>query len=817
MRTRTSFVLKCVSTLVIGSLLCSPAQRVWAQSEGDPKLAAMAPNKCYVYANWTGGIQPDADSSNSTQRLLAEPEIQTFLGELSGRFSRFVSMAAQSAPPEQQSAIRTLAPTILPILLDSPGTLFVGPIRPTQEGLSVSAGMIVRIDDAASEIASALSIMLNAAGGDGEQTDIAGNTFFAYELPDTPVNAQLMVGSVGPYLTVALGQPTAQAITNRLSAPSAPEPPAWLAALRERTSAPNQTSIGFIDLQGIMELAKQLGGPQVAEMLQMAEPFGVAELMSLESAMGLDDTGMINQVKLRLSGPPRGVVKMLAGKPLNTDSLSHLPADSLFALAFSLDLKDTLDEVMSLMQQTSPDEAEEVANAIAQMKQRMGIDVVEILDDLGSTWTLYNAAGDGLFTGMTLTLDLDDADGAEQAIQSAKSILQEFGGTQDAPSLVTARYQGTPIHSLQFPMPMPVQPSFAIVENRLVVTLYPQAIKPLIDASPLDEKLNLEELGITGDITAFSYTDTRRQYEVLYMYASMLYGMVPALAEEMDVGPDGEMAAAMFQGMTYGMTLPSCRCVYRHLNPNVSTTSTVEDGILFTTRQTIPSVNVGVAAPVAVGLLLPAVQSARAAARRMQSSNNLKQIALALLNYESAYRRFPGAYSVDKDGTPLLSWRVHILPYIEQGNLYQQFHLDEPWDSEHNIKLLDQMPDVYRSPSSYAEPHMTVYRAIGGPDGMLTVPKQEGIRGRTFGEITDGSSNTVLCIEAYDSLAIEWTKPEEFIPSPDNYFDLFGLHTGGTNAVMCDGSVQFLSELIDEEMLERLFNIHDGKIVDLGY
>jgi hypothetical protein len=69
---------------------------------------------------------------------------------------------------------------------------------------------------------------------------------------------------------------------------------------------------------------------------------------------------------------------------------------------------------------------------------------------------------------------------------------------------------------------------------------------------------------------------------------------------------------------------------------------------------------------VLVALLLPAVQAARDAARRAQGTNNLKQLALAMHNYHDTYRAFPAAYNTDAEGRPLLSWRVHLLPFLEQ-------------------------------------------------------------------------------------------------------------------------------------------------------
>src|SRR5437588_6801844 len=100
-----------------------------------------------------------------------------------------------------------------------------------------------------------------------------------------------------------------------------------------------------------------------------------------------------------------------------------------------------------------------------------------------------------------------------------------------------------------------------------------------------------------------------------------------------------------------------------------------------------------------VALLLPAVQAAREAARRAQCTNNLKQIGLAMHNYHSSNNCFPPAFTTDRDGKPLLSWRVLLLPYLECSSLYANFHLDEPWDSPHNRPLVNQMPSVFACPS----------------------------------------------------------------------------------------------------------------------
>ena len=105
---------------------------------------------------------------------------------------------------------------------------------------------------------------------------------------------------------------------------------------------------------------------------------------------------------------------------------------------------------------------------------------------------------------------------------------------------------------------------------------------------------------------------------------------------------------------------------------------------------------------VLVALLFPARRGSREAARRTQCRNNLKQIALALHNYESHYHALPPAYTIDAEGKPLHSWRTLILPWIEQVNLYNSIDLSKPWDDPANAEALNTVPQVcllYTSPS----------------------------------------------------------------------------------------------------------------------
>ncbi|HXD88817.1 MAG TPA: DUF1559 domain-containing protein [Urbifossiella sp.] len=190
------------------------------------------------------------------------------------------------------------------------------------------------------------------------------------------------------------------------------------------------------------------------------------------------------------------------------------------------------------------------------------------------------------------------------------------------------------------------------------------------------------------------------------------------------------------------------------------------------------------------------------ARERRTSLNNLKQIALSVHNYESAYGKLP-VNSSDKDGKPLLSWRVLILPYIEQNNLYLQFKHDEPWDSLDNVKLLEKMPRVFESPRVTAKKGYTVYQGFTGNGALFTKPL-------TLGQVPDGASTTILCVEA--TRAVPWTKPSDIPFDPEKDLPKFGKAFGEKPlAALCDGSTRTLDlKTLTAETLKHAICTNDG-------
>jgi hypothetical protein len=224
-------------------------------------------------------------------------------------------------------------------------------------------------------------------------------------------------------------------------------------------------------------------------------------------------------------------------------------------------------------------------------------------------------------------------------------------------------------------------------------------------------------------------------------------------------------------------------------------------------------IDAGPATSKAVGELLQSLQSRKKFALR---TNNLKQIGLALHSYFDVNGKLP-ANVYNAKGEAILSWRVHLLPYLEQQNLYNQFKMDEPWDGPNNKKLIEQMPKVFDTAGRDAPKGQTFYQAFLTPDFNRPLPKGANPPGRTWlveGDKTgqtllvpDGTSNTIAIVEARNSVI--WSKPDD-LPFGEKLPPLGEAGADVFMALMLDGSVRAISTKIKQDILRLLIDGYDG-------
>jgi hypothetical protein len=194
---------------------------------------------------------------------------------------------------------------------------------------------------------------------------------------------------------------------------------------------------------------------------------------------------------------------------------------------------------------------------------------------------------------------------------------------------------------------------------------------------------------------------------------------------------------------------------------------------------------------------------------RARTIDNLKTLGLAMGWYAHVHDgRFPPA-AIRTEGKPLLSWRVALLPFLGQKALYEQFRLDEPWDSPHNKALLEEMPAISAPvvPKGL-ERHVTYYQGFVGPGSLF-----DGEQGTRVADITDGVGSTLMIVEAAEP--VPWTKPEdlpcdqgELLPKLGGQFD------DGFYVAFADCSARFLSKKVPPETLRALVMRGDGQAIN---
>ena len=223
--------------------------------------------------------------------------------------------------------------------------------------------------------------------------------------------------------------------------------------------------------------------------------------------------------------------------------------------------------------------------------------------------------------------------------------------------------------------------------------------------------------------------------------------------------------------------------------------------------------------PILMALILPAVQKAREAARRSVDMNNMRQISIALDMYVNTHNAYPPPYVTDADGKPLYSWRVLILPYLDQDALYSRYKLDEAWDSPNNKPLSDTVIKIFQNPAeeNLVEP-LTNYVVVQGKETMFPPDGK-----MTYGNIKDGTANTIMVVEISGS-DIHWAEPRDLdfntMSFDINDFSGQGISStfsGGAHVTFADGSVHLLPVGTDPNQVKAAITASGGEAVMLPY
>jgi len=583
-------------------------------------------------------------------------------------------------------------------------------------------------------------------------------------------------------------------------------------------------------------------GPKLIKVNDVLKALGLDTVGSIVSRSGFKGKALWSETTLEAPGPRRGLLAYWDQKPMTLNDLPPLPFGQNGFYACSVDWSkfyDTTATIVSDVAKLGPEAiGVQVEGGLQNLPLIIGFDPKkELFDPLGDVFCCYSDTRQGILgLGAGVVVKVDDADTLKQTVMNLVGMVAE----QTAPdelTVETTKKQGRDIITLRIADGM-FNPSFSIDDDWLAIGLFPQTVEAFflrVDGKLTNWKptrsYQASLAAMPQEFTSISASDPRKSVRFLMGLAPMILPAINAGLKEAGI-PGTEGLQIKFSAAD----LPPAELVARPLFPNVSTCTADKDGLKWTSRNSLPSIpfvgsatglaTVGVAA----ALLLPAVQSARGAARRSVSKNNLKQMGLALHNYHDTHNSFPQGTHPNEDlkTEKRLSWQANILPFLDQAPLYNQIDFDAAWDSDANKELMSTKLQVLQNPGlkldtgpKHGTTHYVGIAGIGKNAASLPITdKNAGVFGYNrktrIADIRDGTSNTLMVSEASKSFGawgaggvgtIRGFVKKPYINGPDG---IGGPSPGGANMLFCDGSVRFLSEKIDPTVLENLARMNDG-------
>lgn len=776
----------------------------------DMALGRLVPEKAMFTMVSNGWKQPTPGSTNKTEKLWAEQSVQDFMQQLTDEIKQTISRQTQGN--DEATLAAATIPVLLAAAIEHPLAISLVSFT-VNNPPEIKFAAVIDTESDADEVRDAFEKLIAQVPEEGpnsliEET-IEGAKLYRPKISETVKGPFPQFGMFKSYLIFTMGESMAAETIQKINGSG--KAPAWFDATLRDLKVDRPSLVWNVDVESIWKTVDPLiTDGQVRAGLDAS---GLMALKRIASVNGLDAVASVDKLIVQTNGAPRGILALLPNKPLTASDLKSIPMNPSSAMVVRFDLDQLVESILKITDAIHPLPRQQFDAFSEQGEQILGFSIKnDFFKAFGDVWSMYISGtepGGGMVPGAVVSAALKDQQKLikvqDSIVALVKSQLQQ-AGPQAPISLQDFTARGIKGYRVQINnLPVPVSPAWVVTKDQFVVGLTPQLVTAHLGAASAKTSFADNEdvkAAIKRDpkLLILTYRDPKPEIQSLYtlvnMFSPILLGQARQFGVDFNLPP-----------------LPPFSDIEPHLSPSVGTASQTAQGWQCENHGVIPSMSAGspAVAAVAVALLLPAVQQAREAARRTQSKNNLKQIGLAMFNYEATYQHFPERVTLDKGGNPGLSWRVKILPFIDQAELYNQFHLDEPWDSEHNKRLIERMPPVYASPNDpeLAKQGKTRYIVLDG-DGTLF----EGEEGPRIASVTDGTSNTIMAVEARSDHAVTWTEPVDLeIDEDDLLAGLESARVGGFHALFADGSVRFISDNIDLGVLKALFTKAGGEAV----
>ncbi|HMP79765.1 MAG TPA: DUF1559 domain-containing protein [Pirellulaceae bacterium] len=677
----------------------------------------------------------------------------------------------------------------------------------------IDGHFVIRLGDYALPVDALLSeLSTNQTGGTLEYQEREGQRWWIH----VRERESFRIGRIDDFFVFVCGEPA----RNDFDIPAQPTRPQWLAEIWQDLSVPRVGTVSYFHAKQVLEV---LGG-EFNEATAVDFPwFRSDDLLSIAGTTGLDEQGFVGYWSIRLDQAHRSDRKETPFEPIQSSVLAEIPQDVTGFMATRVSPKLIVDWVRS----------------VGAYSMRFDVDA---FDDFGE-WIEPNRKWLDDFLGLEVDTELTPTLGDLAFIYGQVSIFAPTSGWMVAlqiedsmsfPAILEqmnlkigrcARDQGFEFSESQtgqqtvytLAVPSFVLPSETIcwcyAHDYLYVSMdkgtiakhlrtrgRPESIRDLATVERVfadGKKLEL------SDPISMVQMDTAAIVNLIVPFVQMLPGM--------DEGLLGDEFSLR--------DLPSVDVLTQGVQPSTLAIYNAPDGLRVVQRQTMPGTSPMIVLAFGMVSMVPMQIEMEHQMAHWESANNMRMLAIGMHNYHDAYRAFPAAANIDEQKQPLLSWRVHLLPFLDEQELYEQFRLDEPWDSDHNRSLIERMPRVFMHPTMPIEMGRTPYLAVVGEDAAVTFPGDARVppRGVRIQDIHDGTSNTALVVEVNAEHAVVWTQPSDF----DSQFDgellqrLQGVWPDGRiQIVLADGSL-WSGNHLTERMLRMVMTRSGGEDIDL--
>ncbi|MFT5095582.1 MAG: hypothetical protein ACI93T_004431, partial [Porticoccaceae bacterium] len=570
-------------------------------AEPDARMSRVAPEECLLYVSWSGMAEPSADSANHTERLLAEPEVQRFIKEVTDRLTTALKQGAGQG--ENARRVADITPKILKQIAVNPTAFFAGKFGSGPAGMTVPVGLVVKVGEGVGEFENDLLTILEILT-DAPVPDAVDGVRTLITPPGIP-KIQWTVSD--GYFILGVSEGTVAQIQERMAGSSSPE---WLAAVHKRLPVDRVASVTFINTKEIMAAAQ----PFLAPLLMSRGPdagnpldaLGLTNLESVVNVTGLGETNTVSRTWFNVNGKPTGMLAMFDAEPLKADDFAEIPADSTIAVSLKLDPVKTLDRLISLIDLFEPGASQQVRRQLQQIDGEIGFSITgDLLGSLGDSWSVYHSPSEGgaVFTGWTAVAEARNPEALRAVTTTIFEQVNQFeemqkarGGRLNMVGVRTMTVGSNAVHFLNFiGEESPVAPAWCVTDKHLVISLFPQGVaaflnreegtKTLASLPHIQQALAADRPPVSL-VHVDSKTVCRSVYPLALIGANFLFSELQREGVDLNISvmPDGET-------------------ITKHLQPALTTVTSGEDGIEVVSTRTLP-VSIGTGSTILPSILM---------------------------------------------------------------------------------------------------------------------------------------------------------------------------------------------------------------------